>query len=162
MGACLIAIVAFLIGRSSDSEKSEVESPEEPVAGKQTDAAPTKAPVLGDRAFAAPYGHGFGKARPKSIYNGGDTSGLVENIQWEGWGGPSTYGTGLGHQFRPTGGYYEKPVQVRLQARKLSDCGDPEAPAYTLLLVQIQDRPGGSFGSWTRWSGAGSICDPGF
>ena len=161
VAACLIAVVAFLIGKGSGSNEPDLED-SEPAAEVQEETDQAKIPALGDRAFSEPYGHGFGTVQPKSIYNGGDSSGLVENIRWEGWGESSTYGTGLGHQFRPNGGYYEKPVEVRLQARKLGNCGDAETPAYTLLLAQFQERPGGPFGSWMRWSGAGSICHPGF
>ena len=163
VGACLIALVAFLVGRGSGGDgEIDTQPPERSQAESKQPVEQTRVPVLGDKAFAEPNGHGFGSAHPRSIYNGGDASGLVEDISWQDWGETVTYGTGLGSQFRPAGGYYEKPVQVRLQARKLDDCGESDSPAYTLLLAQLQERPGGPFGDWFRWSGAGAICQPAF
>src|SRR6185312_6638391 len=73
-------------------------------------------PVLGAKAFAAPYGNGFGSAEPKEIFNGGDPSGSVRNIHWSGWGNPTAIGYGLNPIFKPHGGYYRKPARIELRA----------------------------------------------
>ncbi len=114
--------------------------------------------VLGAEKFAAPYGKGFGKKTPKTIFNGGDPNGLVTEIHWRGWGRDSATGKGLGNQFKPGGGYYSKHVKVQLEARKLGTCGKHRA--YTQLAARFQRRPGGHFGRWLLWSGAKSICKP--
>lgn len=114
--------------------------------------------VLGSREFA-PNGWGFGKPHPKRIFNGGVPSGLVHGIRWKRWGKKVAIGKGLGHQYKPEGGYYSKHVVVRMRARRLGRCPGTRVRAYRQLAVSFQDRPGGSFGRWFLWSGAGSICD---
>ena len=32
-------------------------------------------------------GTGFGRARPRKIFNGGDPTGLVTKVSWQSWGG---------------------------------------------------------------------------
>lgn len=156
-GACLIAFVGFLVGRGfGDQNRTEVGNG--PASDQNSFAKQMEAPVLGDVAFSDPRGQGFGTVRPRIIDNGGVPSGLVEEINWQGWGDTVAYGTGLGYQYRPGGGYYDEPVEVRLRARRLDDCGDADSPAYTLLAAQFQEKPGGRFGDWFRWSGAKTIC----
>ena len=160
-GACAIAVVAFFIGKGSNDDGSgERDVANAPKAKGGDLVNQSESPTLGAKAFSAPYGYGFGTVQPRSIYNGGDTSGLVEEISWQDWGESTAYGTGLGHQFRPNGGYYDKPVKVRLQARDLGTCGKGTSPAYTVLFAQMQERPGGPYGDWIGWSGSGAICDP--
>lgn len=113
-------------------------------------------PVLGAKAFASPYGKGFGTAEPKEIFNGGDPSGSVRDIEWSGWGNPSAIGHGLNPIFKPHGGYYRKPARIELRATDLGKCG--KRVAYTKLEVRIPKKPGGKLGKWFSWSGAKTIC----
>ena len=113
-------------------------------------------PVLGAKAFAAPYGEGWGTAEPSEIFNGGDPSGSVRNIKWTGWGNPSAIGYGLNPIFKPHGGYYRKPARIELRATALGKCG--AQAAYTKLEVRIPKKPGGKLGKWFSWSGAKTIC----
>jgi hypothetical protein len=117
-------------------------------------------PVLGAKAFAAPYGSGFGTAEPKEIFNGGDPSGSVRDIKWTGWGNPSAIGSGLEPLFKPHGGYYRKPGRVELRATKLGKCGGQAA--YTKLEIRAPKHPGGKLGKWQSWSGVKTICKPPF
>src|SRR5690242_5464978 len=43
------------------------------------------APTLG--TTWAPSQQGYGEVRPRVIFNGGDPTGLVQNISWTSWGG---------------------------------------------------------------------------
>jgi hypothetical protein len=113
-------------------------------------------PVLGAKAFAAPYGEGWGTAEPSEIFNGGDPSGSVHDIKWSGWGNPSAIGYGLNPIFKPHGGYYRKPARIELRATALGKCG--KRAAYTRLEVRIPKKPGGKLGKWFSWSGAKTIC----
>jgi hypothetical protein len=115
-------------------------------------------PVLGAKAFAAPYGKGFGTPEPAEIFNGGDPSGSVRDIKWSGWGNPSAIGYGLNPIFKPEGGYYRKPARIELRATGLGKCGSTRA--YTRLEVRIPKHPGGKLGKWFSWSGAKTICKP--
>lgn len=115
-------------------------------------------PVLGAKAFAAPYGKGFGTAEPAEIFNGGDPSGSVRNIEWSGWGDPSAIGYGLNPIFKPHGGYYRKPARIELRATALGKCG--KQAAYTRLEIRVPKKPGGKLGKWMLWSGAKTICKP--
>ncbi|MBS1888226.1 MAG: hypothetical protein JSU06_13670 [Actinobacteria bacterium] len=117
-------------------------------------------PVLGSKAFAAPYGKGFGTAEPTEIFNGGDPSGLVTKIKWTGWGNPSAIGYGLNPIFKPHGGYYPKPARIELRATKLGHCGS--TAAYTRLEARVPKRPGGKLGKWFSWAGAKTLCKAGF
>lgn len=123
-------------------------------------AAAAPNPVLGAKAFAAPYGKGFGTAEPKEIFNGGDPSGSVRDIKWTGWGNPSAIGYGLNPIFKPHGGYYRKPARIELRATSLGKCG--KQVAYRKLEVRIPKVPGGKLGKWMSWSGAYTICKPPF
>jgi hypothetical protein len=115
--------------------------------------------VLGKRHLFGRYGVGWGKAHPKRIFNGGDPSGLVRRIKWSHWGSATTTGRGWGNGFKPSGGYYAKPVRTILKARHLGHCTAYGPSAYTVLWVKQQKRPGGShYTKWFRWAGLSTIC----
>jgi hypothetical protein len=44
---------------------------------------------------------GYGHARPSTIYNGGDPTGLVQHIQWKTWGAAQAIGTGTAEYVGP-------------------------------------------------------------
>lgn len=121
--------------------------------------APASAPrvVLGAKAFA-PMGRGFGNAHPRAIFNGGDPSGLVQNITWHRWGSAVTVGWGKTSIFKPHGGYYPQLVRAELRASKLGRCRPNGPRAYTRLEAREPSRPGGPLGKWFLWSGRRSIC----
>lgn len=129
-------------------------------AGLTAPAAIASGVVLGSPAFAKPYGEGWGTARPAKLYNGGDPSGLVKEIQWTSWGGRTAIGYGLGWIFKPNGGYYERPVLVELRAQSLGHCGSQSA--YTQLAIRVPPKPEGPLGPWHLWSEAKSLCHFGF
>jgi hypothetical protein len=113
--------------------------------------------VLGSKKFA-PTGEGFGKAHPKTIFNGGVPSGLVKSIDWDHWGSRSALGAGRGSQYKPSGGYYKHSVGVRLRAYNLGHCKGSRKSAYTRLQARFQKKPRGKYGKWFDWSGSKSIC----
>ena len=39
---------------------------------------------------------GYGHPHPRTIFNGGDPTGLVTHIRWKGWGSATATGTGTG------------------------------------------------------------------
>jgi hypothetical protein len=133
-----------------------------PSAGAAPDPVPVvgaaPAPTLGAKAFAAPYGEGWGTVRPAAIFNGGDPSGSVTDIHWRSWGGPTAIGWGRNPIFKPGGGYFAHPVAAELKASALGHCGARRA--YTRLQIRVPKRPGGPLGPWQLWSGAASICKP--
>jgi hypothetical protein len=56
-------------------------------------AAQSPAPVLGH-----PWARGqdgYGRARPRTVFNGGDPTGLVQDIRWTGWGRSRAVGAGI-------------------------------------------------------------------
>ena len=114
--------------------------------------------VLGSKRFA-PSGYGFGRARPKTFFNGGVPSGLVKHIRWKSWGGRSARGRGLTWIYKPHGGYYKKPGRIKLHAFGLGRCSKNGLRAYRHLRVRVVKRPGGHYGRWFNWSGARNICD---
>ena len=114
-------------------------------------------PILGSKAFAQPFGAGFGHAEPKVIFNGGDPSGEVSQIKWRSWGGPIAIGYGRNPIFPPQGGYYRNLGRVELRANKLGKCAGKRA--YTRLEIRAPKQPGGKLGKWVLWSGAKTICE---
>lgn len=73
-----------------------------------TASAALAQPILGPKAY--PYYQydglqgtkGFGQVKPRTIYYGGDPTGLVCGIQWQSWGGRVAHGTGIGWYVSPT------------------------------------------------------------
>lgn len=55
-------------------------------------------PVLGQSRGVT---EGYGSARPTTISNGGDPTGIVTNVSWQSWGGPEALATATG--------YYDPP-----------------------------------------------------
>jgi len=123
-----------------------------------TRAATASTVVLGSAAFAGHGAEGWGTSRPHRIFNGGDPSGLVREIQWTGWGGRSAIGFGLHAIFKPHGGYYPEPVLIELRASDLGRCKPGGPPTYRQLSFRVPERPEGSLGPWTLWSGAKTLC----
>lgn len=68
-----------------------------PVAGGPTSPV-SGVPVLGQGRGIT---RGYGSARPDTIFNGGDPTGLVTGVSWQSWGGAKAVGTGMG--------YYDPP-----------------------------------------------------
>ncbi len=65
------------------------------VAGLPTALAHTTSPVLGwKHAFRG--GTGFGAAKPRTVFLGGDPTGEVKSITWQHWGAARAVGFGQG------------------------------------------------------------------
>ena len=115
-------------------------------------------PVLGSPGHLAPAAKGWGKAQPRWVFNGGDPSGEVAQLEWRHWGSPTASGRGVTWLLRPEGGYYARPGRIVLHAEGLGVCPDGTA-AYTRLEFRIAHRPGGPVGKhWHLWAGDGDIC----
>jgi hypothetical protein len=112
--------------------------------------------VLGGKEFAAPNGEGWGTERPSRIFNGGDLSGLITQVRWTSWGGTLAIGWGKESIFKPRGGYYPRPVSIKLRAEAIGDCEGRQA--YMRLSFRYPSHPGGRLGPWRLWSGDTSIC----
>jgi hypothetical protein len=113
--------------------------------------------VIGSRRFA-PDGYGWGTSRPRGLYNGGVPSGKIFKIHWRTWGGRRARGRGWTYGYRPRGGYYNRPVRIKLRAYHRGRCAGDGPLAYRRLRVKVQKRPGGNYGRWFLWSGARTLC----
>ncbi len=154
----LIGLLAAISGSATAAPRSCAEA-----GGFLTDAhgigCPTyrsAAVVLGGRAFGAPTGEGWGTAHPRTIFNGGDPSGLITDVYWSSWGSTTARGTGRNPIFKPHGGYYRHAVRIELEAKRLGQCEGRRA--YLKLFVREPSKPGGPLGPWRSWSGAKDIC----
>jgi hypothetical protein len=93
-------------------------------------------PVLGNKK-AFPSGKGFGSVKPKTVFLGGDPTGLFTKLTWNGWGKSKATGTGKGN-YPPPG----KPVAdavkvpVTLVASSLGSCHGRQA--YRKLAVYFE------------------------
>jgi hypothetical protein len=125
------------------------------------EASSRAAIVLGSAKFTVGGdGEGFGTAHPSEIFNGGDPSGRVTNIDWTSWGGHVATGHGLNAIFRPQGGYYSQLVTIQMRAYDVGRCTAHGPLAYRKLSVRVPSRPGGRLGSWVAWAGDPTICRP--
>ncbi len=115
-------------------------------------------PILGKPGLMGQYGSGWGTVAPRSFYNGGVPSGMVNDITWRGWGRPTATGRGRKPTYRPRGGYFRRQVATRLRASRLARCpGGPDRPTYTRLIVSHRVRPGGRWSDWFPWTL--DLCD---
>jgi len=64
-----------------------------------TSAKPAPVPTLGTAWSQSQ--EGYGTVRPSTVFNGGDPTGMVFNLSWQSWGGPTAIGTG--RSYDPTG-----------------------------------------------------------
>jgi hypothetical protein len=80
-------------------------------------------PTLGLRTGTFAQGSGFGQVRPKTVYNGGDPTGLVTSISWQGWGGAQAVGAGRGLYVAPGQAVAQGTIEpVRIVAFDLGTC----------------------------------------
>jgi hypothetical protein len=89
--------------------RSTSAAPAASAAQPRTSSTPASQPipVLGQ---ARPSTEGYGSARPGTLNNGGDPTGIVTNVTWQSWGGSEAVGTGTA--------YYDPPNVPVAQATK--------------------------------------------
>ena len=85
-------------GPPSSAAAVLAQSPSPSVPPVTSPSAASPVPVLGQNRGAT---EGYGSARPTTISNGGDPTGIVTDVSWQSWGGPEAVGTGTG--------YYDPP-----------------------------------------------------
>jgi virginiamycin B lyase len=115
---------------------------------------PSSPPILfGSTDYrAGPYGSGWGEVAPRTISNGGaSASGTIYEIHWRSWGGRVAVGRGRHPTFKPHGGYYRRPVVIKLRASRIKRCKRHSRLVYTRFTVREQVKPGGRFGKWFAW-----------
>jgi len=115
--------------------------------------------VLGELDFYGQYGKGWGRVKPRTVFNGGVPSGLVRKIRWRRWGSRTAVGRGWTSLYRPRGGYYRRSGRIILRASRLGTCpATGGIPAYTRLSARVQVKPGGRYGRRFLWAGNRDIC----
>lgn len=99
-------------------------------------------PVLG--TVWAPAQQGYSEVRPTTVDNGGDPTGLVEQIEWESWGGDRAVGTGISTVVRdPSAGVAgSSPEDVLIVAFDLGDCHGTRAYRAVAWYPPAQDSGG--------------------
>jgi hypothetical protein len=80
-------------------------------------------PTLGLLTGTFAHGSGFGKVMPKTVFNGGDPTGLVTSITWHDWGQRQATGTGRGLWVGPGQAVAQGTIEpVRIVAFDLGTC----------------------------------------
>lgn len=80
-------------------------------------------PTLGVPTGTFSHGSGFGQVKPKEVFNGGDPTGLVTSIRWQGWGGAQAVGTGRSDYVGPNQIVAAGKIEsVRIVAFDLGTC----------------------------------------
>jgi hypothetical protein len=76
--------------------------------------------------LAGPWGRdqqGYGHARPGTVNNGGDPTGIVQHIHWSSWGGARAVGTGVAEYVGPRQSVAEGTQETaRIVAFQLGQC----------------------------------------
>jgi hypothetical protein len=85
-------------------------------------AAASSVPVLGSSQPFAPSGKGFGSVKPKTVFLGGDPTGLFKKLKWTGWGNSKATGKGKGFYDPPNKPGASVKVPVTLVASSLGQC----------------------------------------
>jgi hypothetical protein len=89
------------------------------------------APTLG--VVWSPGGQrGYGHVEPRTVFNGGDPTGMVDRVRWHGWGANRAVGVGRGWSPRGSNQPGFRRVRVRLVASGLGTCRG--RPAYTGIV----------------------------
>src|SRR5579864_5025064 len=70
-------------------------------SGPASPSPPAAVPTLGQPAGVFAHGQGFGQVRPAEIFNGGDPTGLVTQVDWRSWGGAQAIATGISDYVGP-------------------------------------------------------------
>lgn len=105
---------------------------------KKAPATTAAAPVASNATLGLPgWGvgatnqQGFGETRPSTIYNGGDPTGLVNNVKWNSWGGKTATGTGVAEYVAPGQIVADGTMEpVKVVAFNLTTCGGHPAYRY--------------------------------
>jgi hypothetical protein len=78
-------------------------------------------PTLG-RVWAS-YQQGYGEARPSTVNNGGDPTGLVRHVTWESWGKSTAIGHGISVDASHAHSVAEAPSKrATIEAFDLGNC----------------------------------------
>ena len=150
-GLALLAALVLLVPVSGSATASTNSAPR-PMSADRAGQV-----VLGSPGHYAPYGAGWGEARPREVYNGGVPSGRAYRLTWRTWGKARSRARGLTALYRPEGGYYARPGRIVLRAQRLGRCDGQRA--YTRLYARVAERPGEApSGRWFAWAGGGSLC----
>ena len=101
----------------------------------------------------APHQKGYGQVKPRTIFNGGDPTGLVQQVRWRSWGGRRAIGSGIGYWLWPGLGVADGSVRARavVVAYDLGRCRGK--PAYRKIQWYFP-RYGGVFDRYN----ASDIC----
>jgi hypothetical protein len=147
---------AGFVSSGSGPSPSSASSAQASPAQVSSTSPPASVPVLGESRGAT---EGYGSARPTTISNGGDPTGIVMDVSWQSWGGPEAMGTGTGYYDPPNVPVAEsKAEQATVVAFDLGSCGG------TYMYQGIEwyfPESGGSFDnttylnicSWTYYPG---------
>jgi hypothetical protein len=88
--------------KAAAAKVAEVKAATAQAAAAKAAEAQAPVPTLGQiGGEATSDGQGFGLVRPSTVFNGGDPSGLLANVVWGSWGGPTAVGTGISDYSAP-------------------------------------------------------------
>ena len=104
--SCLVGLAACGTGAPSATRSPTTGPRPSPVTpavstASTTTAAPRPVPTLDRLAGVFSAGQGFGQVEPSRIFNGGDPTGLVTDVVWKSWGGPTATGNGTSDYVGP-------------------------------------------------------------
>ncbi len=105
-------------------------------------------PVLGSR-HAFPNGAGFGTAKPRHVYLGGDPTGNVHSVSWRRWGSQRATAFGIGWcPGRSVAAGHPCPVSLHVYA--LASCRGHRA--YTEMAFYFKTRPSSRWMLGSKWN----------
>jgi hypothetical protein len=103
-------------------------------------AAASSVPVLGAKS-AFPAGKGFGSVKPKTVFLGGDPTGLFKNVTWSHWGSSKATGKGTGN-YPPPGKPVADAVKVpaTLVVTQLGTCHGKTAYKHMAIFFTYKGK----------------------
>jgi hypothetical protein len=119
LGALTAVAALFLTGCTTRQQH---------VASPASSSAAASVPLLGRKW--GPDQEGYGEPHPKTIFNGGDPTGLVTNVRWQSWGGPKAIGDGTA-LYAPESVVNGHKAPARVVAFDLGMCNG--IPAYRAI-----------------------------
>jgi hypothetical protein len=113
-------VAMILVGATAVLGLCTAVLPQHAAAAEASRPAPTLGLLTGLFAHG---GVGFGRVRPKEVYNGGDPTGLVTSISWRDWGQGQAVGAGRSVYVAPNQAVAQGKVEpVRIVAFDLTTC----------------------------------------
>jgi hypothetical protein len=133
-----LVVPSVLMSVGGSTGPSVVQGTPAPVRSHAVAINVSTSPTLG--VVWSPTQRGYGRVAPSTVDNGGEPTGIVDYVRWQGWGTPRAVGTGKGWLPTDNPRSLFRRASVKLVASNLGTCH--RKPAYRTIewFFQISRR----------------------